>query len=247
MKLTNQTNLSIVALFAALACSNNSLKAQDVTNVVETAKPAASPEQERPPYRPWTIGVGIGTDAIFGGGVSWRFSDHLGARVGFGYSQYTWDDKEIGGLKYDAKVRLMCEPLTLDVYPWQKSSFHISVGMLFNQNELSGSVSSDGTIDVDGQPIEIRKGSVSMKIKQQPVDPYLSIGGNFFYFDRAHHWALAGELGVAYTGDVSVTLDRSSSSSLPDGAGSQIKSKLQDYADQFQWWPVLKLAVTYSL
>jgi hypothetical protein len=236
--------LLTAALVCALAATTTPLVALDATNSVETTKSTEPPEP--PPYRPWTVGVGIGTDTIFGGGVSWRFSDHFGARTGFGYTESSWDDVGIRGLKYNVTARLMAEPLTLDIYPWQKSSFRVSVGMLFNQHELTGTVSSDGTINIGGEPVEIRKGDVSMKMKQQPVNPYLSIGGNFFYFDRAHHWAFAGELGIAYTGDVNVTLDRPGTSTISDDVRKEIKNRLQDYGDQFQWWPVAKLAVTYS-
>src|SRR3954465_4099481 len=111
MTIVQKQNLLAGMLAAALGLIVTPSSAQEVTNTLETAK--SSESQEPPPYRPWTIGIGIGTDAIFGGGVSWRFSDHLGTRVGFGYSQYTFADAEIAGLKYDAKVRLMCEPLTL--------------------------------------------------------------------------------------------------------------------------------------
>jgi hypothetical protein len=244
MTIVQKQNLLAGMLAAALGLIVTPSSAQEVTNTLETAK--SSESEERPPYRPWTIGIGIGTDAIFGGGVSWRFSDHFGARTGFGYTESSWDDVGIRGLKYNVTARLMAEPLTLDIYPWQKSSFRVSVGMLFNQHELTGTVSSDGTINIGGEPVEIRKGDVSMKMKQQPVNPYLSIGGNFFYFDRAHHWAFAGELGIAYTGDVNVTLDRPGTSTISDDVRKEIKNRLQDYGDQFQWWPVAKLAVTYS-
>jgi hypothetical protein len=79
------------------------------------------------------------------------------------------------------------------------------------------------------------------------VNPYLSIGGNFFYFDRAHHWAMGGELGVAYTGDPDTSLKRSGPAApLVDQAVRGAERKLDDYANKFQWWPVVKLNVTYS-
>jgi len=200
MKSTYGRGLIAIAHLSALVCTTSSLLAQDATNAIAAAKPDETLKPERPPYRPWTIGIGIGTDTLFGGGVSWRFSDHLGTRVGFGYTEASWDDVGIAGLKYNVTGRLMGEPITLDVYPWRKSSFHISVGMLVNQSEASGSVSSTGSITVDGQPVEIRSGEIKMKIQPQPVNPYLSIGGNFFYFDRAHHWAFYGELGLRTPG-----------------------------------------------
>ena len=185
-----------------------------------------------PPYRPWTLGLDVGTTGA-GGSVSWRFADHFGARFGLDYFQYSDSGLAIKALEYDAKVRLMSEPLTLDIYPWKKHSFHISAGVQFNQNRVTGTANG----------IAPFFGTLNLNIEQQPVNPYLSIGGNFFYFDRAHHWAMGGELGVAYTGDPKVNL---TSSNDLEGPRHRAEDQIKDYANQFRWWPVVKLMVTYS-
>lgn len=233
MKTTRPRILLAAAFVGALACAITPLAAQEGTNTVETAKPAEPPV--RPDYRPWTLGIEAGTDGIFGGSFGWRFSDHLGTHVGFDYTEASWHQLGIGGITYDAKLRFMSEPLTLDVYPWQKSSFHVSLGMLLNQNELTGSATDTGNIVING--------ALEVKAQPQPVNPYLSIGGNFFYFDHAHHWALGGELGVAYTGGARISL---SGPGAADAVANGVQHALQRYADQFQWWPVAKLAVTFS-
>ena len=188
----------------------------------------------RPPYLPWTVGAEAGSTGI-GGFGSWRFYDHLGVRAGFDYFQWTWNDLSIGDFKYNAKVRLMSEPLTLDIYPWQQHSFHVSVGALFNQNQLTGSSSVISDL-----------GLLDLKIQQRVVNPYASIGGNFCYFDHAHHWALGGELGAAYTGTPIISLNRSG---VLSGGGQVFNNPAlnnEDWADQFKWFPVVKLMVTYS-
>jgi len=223
-----------------------SLSATAAETAAETSAPTENPGP--PPYRQWTLGIGIGTDTIFGGGASWRFSDHLGTRFGVGYSDFSFDHVNISGNHYDATLRLLGEPLTLDVYPWQKSSFHFSFGVLFNQNELTGTATDNGTIIIGGQPFPTDQvGSVHLKIKQQPVNPYMSIGGNFFYFDRAHHWAMGGELGAYYTGDQDVSLSRNGPPApLIDAALKNQQKRVQNFADQFKWWPVAKIFVSYS-
>jgi len=206
------------------------------------AEATTSEESSAPPlYRPLTLGVEAGTTGL-GGSLSWRFADHWGARAGFDGFQYSDSGFPIKALTYDAKIRIMSEPLTLDIYPWKAHSFRISVGMQFNQNELTGTAEGTGAIL---PPAGV--GSLDLDIHQQPVNPYLSIGGNFFYFDRAHHWALGGELGVAYTGDPDVSLTRSGApSALLDAAVRYEQEQVEDYADKFRWWPVVKLMVTYS-
>jgi hypothetical protein len=204
----------------------------------------------RPAYREWTVGADAGSTGL-GGFGSWRFYEHLGVRAGFDYFQWTENNRSVADLNYNAKVRFMSEPLTLDIYPWKKHSFHISVGMLFNQNELTGTSTGLGPITIGGQTFLFPDvGTLNLRVQQQPVNPYLSIGGNFLYFDHAHHWALGGELGVANTGDTSVSLSRSGPSgplgSAIDGAVGREQQKAQAWANQLKWMPVVKLMVTYS-
>jgi len=213
--------------------------AQDASNTAKTTEAAES--LEPPVYRPWTVGLEAGTTGA-GGSLSWRFADHFGARAGFDYFEYSDSGLAIKSLTYDAKLRLMSEPLTLDIYPWKAHSFHISAGVQFNQNRLTGTADNTGAIN---PPPGV--GALHLSIEQELVNPYLSIGGNFFCFDRAHHWAMGWELGVAYTGEPDVSLTRSGRPApLLDAAVRREQSRVQDYADQFKWWPVLKLTVSYS-
>ena len=235
----NRNNKFLLCAASALASAGlaSTVRAADETPVLE--------EPTRPLYRPFTLGLEAGTLG-FGGSFSWRFADHWGVRAGVDYMSFSNQGIEVKALHYNADLRLLSEPLTLDIYPWEKSSFHISVGVMFNQNQLTGTA-DNGYIIVNGQPITIQAlGKLDGKVEQQPVNPYLSIGGNFFYFDRAHHWAMGGELGVVYTGDPKASVTSTRSGSVIDQATRIAESQLEDYANKFKWWPVLKLAVTYS-
>ena len=241
------TNTKLYLYAASLIiCAGTTLNA----SAAEAADNSAD-SSSRPPYQPWTVGAEVGTPGI-GGFGSWRFSDHLGVRTGFDYFQWTEKNLSIGDFRYSAKARLMSEPLTLDIYPWQKHSFHVSVGVMFNQNQLTGTSSGFGPVTIGGQTFDFSDiGLLNLKIQQQVVNPYLSIGGNFFYFDHAHHWGLGGELGVAYSGDPRISLTSSGRFSggghdVLGGALGQEKQKAQDWANQFTWFPVVKLMVTYS-
>jgi hypothetical protein len=239
---------SVVRFYAVslILCAGATLNA----SAVETTDKFADPSS-RPAYQPWTVGAEFGSTGI-GGFGSWRFSDHLGVRTGFDYFQWTENNLSIADFRYSVKARLMSEPLTLDIYPWQKHSFHVSVGMMFNQNQITGTSSGFGPVNLGGHTIEASDvGVLNLKIQQQVVDPYLSIGGNFLYFDHAHHWALGGELGVAYTGTPIMSLTSSGRFSggghdAIDAALGQEKAKAQDWANKFAWFPVIKLMVTYS-
>ena len=44
--------------------------------------------------------------------------------------------KSKGSTYNNTDLRLMSEPIGVDIYPWKKSSFRITVGIMLNQNEL---------------------------------------------------------------------------------------------------------------
>ena len=204
---------------------------------------------KRPDYWPWTAGVEIGVPEFAGAFGRWRFSDHVGLRLGVDYGQDSFNGVSIGHSDYDIDVRILGEPLTLDIYPWKKHSFYISFGWLFNQNQVTGTLTDhNGTVIIDGHPFPVDlAGQINLNMHQQPINPYLSIGGNFLYFDHKHHWALGGELGVLYTGDPTVNLSRSGPTApLIDAAVASAQRKAQDYADQYKWLPIIKLNVSFA-
>lgn len=113
----NITNLSLYA-GSLLACGSLPLDG----TAAEAA--AIEPPSAAPLYRRWTLGVDAGTTGL-GGSLSWRFADHFGARTGFDNLEYSDNGLAIKGLIYSANIRVMSEPLTLDIYPWKEQSFHI--------------------------------------------------------------------------------------------------------------------------
>lgn len=221
----------------ACALSISSAKAQ-----TDTAPPA---------YHPFDVGLEVGTTGP-GISASWRFMDQLGVRAGLNYLTYDRNGT-IKDVNYDANLRLASEPLTLDWYPWDTRSFHVSAGIALNETRITGvGDTTSGTVTLNGHTYNPGQlGTLNLRIKQQLVNPYLSIGGNFFYFDHAHHWALDGELGAMYTGKPSVSLTHSGGNgTVPQ---SQINAdlaaeqeKLQKFANDLKFWPVLKIGVNYS-
>jgi hypothetical protein len=188
-------------------------------------------------YHPLSISAEIGTTGA-GGSVGWRFSGLLGVHAGMDY--FYWSGSaQIENITYNVKVQPLSETLALDIYPWKRHSFHVSVGIMVDQSELSGSLF--GAYLLDGR---IYTGTLDLNIRPQPVNPYLAIAGNLFYFDRAHHWAVFGELGVAYVGDAQVSLKASDPSATLSVANE--KNKIEDSRKHFPFWPILKLGVTYS-
>jgi len=184
----------------------------------------------------FTIGAEAGTTGA-GGRAEWCFSDHFAVGSAFDYYSCSYSGT-IKGNKYRLNLRLMSEPLTLNWYPWARYSFHVSAGPLFNQNHLHGSAGPNFTLN--GFP---HVGTASLRIKPQPVNAYLAIGGNI-YLDRGHHWSLGGELGAIYTGEPRVSLTTTAPAPVVDVQAE--RDRIKSYAKDAQFWPVLKLSLNYS-
>jgi hypothetical protein len=181
-----------------------------------------------------------------GGAVWWRMVDHFGVHGGVDYFPYAYDGV-IKGIPYDSHLQMLSETVTADYFPWQKHSFYISAGAVFNQLRLSGqSQPTSGTITIGNTTYPANDiGIANLLIRQQPVAPYLGIGGNLLTFDKEKHWAIGAELGAYYAGDAKV--DFSTTSGLVSASDiAAEKSKIKEYADDARIWPVAKLSLKYA-
>lgn len=189
-------------------------------------------------YHPFTVGAEIGTTG-YGGTAIYRFMDHLGVSGGLDYFSY----RRTGTIKdvdYSARARMMTEPVALCLYPSADSSFHIKLGAVFNQTRVTGT-NPNGTFTINNNTYA---GSINLDYQQQPVDPFVSIAGNFFCFDHGHHVSIGGELGCMYTGEPRVGLVSSNPAANADIASQ--RDKLIHYARDLEFWPILKLGVNIS-
>jgi hypothetical protein len=209
-------------------------------SLVQAEDDAAAAEKPHP----FGINAEFGTTGL-GGTVSWRFLPHLGVRGGMHYLRWTSPDFEFEGdastTTFNARLLLQSEPVTLDIYPWKNRSFRISAGVLFNQNEFTGT--SVGDVEING--ITYPGEQLNVEITQDDVCPYISIGGAFCYFDRAKRWSLGGEIGVAYTGSPNVFLTNPTGG-IPPGELASERQDIEDDAEDFKFWPVLKLYVSFQ-
>ena len=231
------TNLPAAAIMPATATAPASTPPTPATQV--TAMPWATALQS---YQPFTLGAEAGTTGV-GGGVGWRFADHFGLVGGMDYLKFSLN-RTYSDVPYSGNVQLQSEYAGLNYYPSRTSSFHISLGAYFNQNQFTGSAVSatDGSIVVNGYPIKAGD-SVSLEYKQQPVNPYVSIGGNI-YFDRGHHLSLGGELGAFYLGNPRVSATSSDPAAQPYLAGYE--QQVENDIKKVPVWPILKLSLNYS-
>jgi hypothetical protein len=206
-------------------------------------------------YQPLSVGIEAGTLGL-GGAVSWRFSDHFGIRGGVNYLNYEDDAREIEGITYDSELRLQSYPLALDIYPWKDRSFRITAGVLFNQNELTGTVPDPGGpgitfVDIGSGNYDVNAdlSGMSVSAEQDEFSPFISIGGNF-YLDKAKHWSIGGELGVAYTGspEATISIGNPTTALTPGFQADKAaeEAELEDKMEDYKFYPIVKLSLNFS-
>jgi hypothetical protein len=237
---TNKSNhnLAVAIVLSLGVLGLNAQPAPDNTALKTTITPN-SPAEE-PTYHPFTISPEVGTTGA-GATLGWRFADHFGVRAGMDYFQYSYSGN-MKDVQYNLKSRLMSEPVALDLFPSKNSSFHLSLGALINQNQFTGANGAEN-ITINGNEYSVPAGALSLKLKQPSVLPYASLGGSI-YLGRAHHWALGGEFGAAYGKWNASFTDSSGTISSSDIAYEQ--NKVQNAANKFPVWPIIKLNVSYS-
>ena len=209
--------------------------------LVKAIRPTPSDQTTEPSYQPFNLGVEAGTTGI-GGGAGWRFADHLALVGGMDYLKFSLN-RTYSGVPYSGDIRMQSEYAGINLYPSAKSSFRLSLGAYFNQNQFTGSAVSDGTLTINGAPVQPGD-SVSLVYKQQPVNPYASIGGNL-YFDKAHHFSLGAELGAFYLGNPRVTVS-TTDPTVPQSALTSYQQKVESDIKKIPVWPILKLSLNYS-
>ncbi len=209
--------------------------------LVKATRQMASAQTTALSYQPFNLCVEAGTTGV-GGGAGWRFADHLALVGGIDYLKFSLN-KTYSGIPYSGDIRMQSEYAGINFYPSAKSSFRISFGAYFNQNQFTGTSVSDGTLSINGSPPIPAGQSVSLEYKQQPVNPYASIGGNL-YFDKAHHFSLGAELGVFYLGNPRVTV--SSTAPVPPVDLAAYQQQVENDIKKLPVWPILKLSLNYS-
>jgi uncharacterized protein YciU (UPF0263 family) len=207
-------------------------------------------------YQPLSIGVDTGTLGL-GVGVGWRFSDHFGIRGGVNYMKLENDAEDTGDVEiegdFDAEIRLLGAPVGIDFYPWREKSVRLTAGVLLNRNhfKVDSNPTQPGTeIELNGNTYDVFNdlGGASLEVDHLEAAPYLSIGGNF-YFDRAKHWSLFVEVGVAYIGSAEAEIQTgfivpSGSQLETDIAGEE--ARLEDKMEDYQLYPIVKVGVNFS-
>ena len=158
-------------------------------------------------------------------------------------------DINTSDIDYDVDADLLSFPIMLDWYPFKKSGFRFSAGALINKNESDLEASSQSSYTLDGTTYTAAQlGTLNGKVDFNEVAPYVGIGwGNALGKDK--RWSFTCDFGVVFQGkaniDLSVTGPIASDPTFQTNL-AQEKRELEDELENYQYYPLIALGITYK-
>lgn len=209
--------------------------------------------KEKPKTNPWAVTPEISTLGL-GVSVSKSVSDNLKTRLGLNAFSINTGEIDADDTTIETDLNLLNVSTLIDYYPWKKSGFRITGGLVFNDNQLKGDVkSTDGQIEIDGERYDTDElGSAKVKASfANNVAPYIGIGWKNPVKSR-NRWGFSFNLGVMFTGSPSVKITPefgpSANQDVKDEINSNIlqaEQDIEDEIDSFKVYPVLSLGMSY--
>ncbi|WP_207482234.1 porin family protein [Arenibaculum pallidiluteum] len=199
--------------------------------------------------RPATFGpsastLGLGAEAGF------RFNDSFGIRGGANYLSWS-TSREIGGIDYDADLRLASGGLVGDYYPLG-GGFRISAGLRINGNkaDISAVPGPFQTVDLGGTTYTGSEiGRLDGKVDFNRFAPYLGLGYEARLSDAL---SLSFDAGALWQGKPDVSLRATPGAALPPAAAAQLaadvereRRNVEDDLEPFQFFPVVSITAKY--
>lgn len=182
-----------------------------------------------------TEGIGIGAGAAVG--------DAVGIRTEFNYGRLDRDFRA-GDIEYEAKARLRGIGVYGDWFP-TPSSFRLTAGANFNSSRVDASGASNSTLTINGRQYSAVGEAVIARIEWPSVLPYFGIGVG--HGPRALGWGFFADLGIL-VGKPKTTLTATPAllAQVPAADLERERRELQDKADRYRIYPVLKVGVSYA-
>ncbi len=194
----------------------------------------------------WAVSAKAGT---LGLGLEARYTvtDKFAVRLGGNLFSLGYDGEE-DGVDYEFDLKLKSINLMADFHPFE-GAFRLTGGLLYNGNKILalGASTDDVEIgDVTYTPAEI--GTLTGDIKFKDIAPYLGIGWGKSLNDSG--LAFTADLGVMFSGAPEVSLNSNGGllSSNADFLAElrREEQNLQGDLDNFKYYPVIALGLSYS-
>lgn len=183
----------------------------------------------------------IGTEGI-GVGAGTAISSAFGVRGEFNFGRIDRDFRA-GDIDYEAKAKLRGLGLYGDWYP-VPGPFRFTAGANFNSSRVDATGTSSTTITINGRVYSAVGEAVIARIEWPSVMPYIGIGVG--HGARPRGWGFFADLGVLI-GRPKTTLTATPNllAQVPASDLERERRELQDKADDFRVFPVLKLGASY--
>ena len=186
--------------------------------------------------------LGIGPE------IGYTFSKYLNARVGFNYFKLGYDGTK-SDIDYDFDLNLQNASAILDWHPFG-NAFRLSGGVFYNGNNLGANAKpTSGRFKIGDHTYPAGLvGNLSGDIDFNYFSPYFGFGVNTA-FGKEKSFGLQVELGVLYQGSPKVSFSADGPLSenpvfLKDLAKEE--DSLSDDLNNYKFYPVLSVGVTYS-
>jgi hypothetical protein len=181
------------------------------------------------------LSADLGTTGV-GAHLSMPLQPNLNARVGFNFLNYSYNT-DIDDINYDFKLKLRTFDALLDYFPTD-GGFRISGGLSYNGNKIDavGLPNGSGTYVINGTVYTAASaGRIDGRIDFRKAAPYLGIGwGNPV---KAKGWGFTADLGVLFQG--------SPKTNLANSGCTAPAADLADKADDYKFYPVLRIGASY--
>ena len=188
--------------------------------------------------------LGIGVD------VAKSITPQFNGRLGFNFGSINLNRTD-SGINYDSQLNLSSIQLVGDYYPSTSSSFHITGGLVAQNNRLSvtSQPNASGTYTINGNSYQSSAvGTLNGEYKYgNSIAPYLGIG-----IGKSTNEGLSfnADLGVMFTGSPKVTLNASNPTfnnnpTTRTQLDNQVRQTENDLKG-FNVYPVLSVGISYG-
>jgi hypothetical protein len=187
--------------------------------------------------------LGLGAEVLT------KITPRINARLGINTFDYDFSETE-SGIEYDIELQLSSCALLCDWHPFE-GGFRISGGLVLNNNELEmiGRQSASATYTIDDTIYTSDQvGTLKAEIDFNDIVPYAGIGwGNAFGGDK--RWGFVFGIGVVFQGSPEVSLTATGTSASDATFQAELaneKKQLEDELEDFKYYPVIALSITYK-
>lgn len=179
-------------------------------------------------------------------------SASLNSRIGFNVFRYE-TSSSTDDAQYDAKLKLNTIDALLDYYPMTGNGLRLTTGLIYNNNKIDivARPTRSSTYTFNGNTyVASQAGEVDGRIDFRKIAPYLGFGwGNAL--ESMSGWRFTSDFGVMFQGSPNTslssrncTLDAALCNRLAGDLEAENR-ELQDDADAFRFYPVIRVGVSY--